>query len=83
MVGLTIGNLNAIALEPMGHIAGTAASVIGAISTVGSVLLAIPVALSFDGTPLPLAFGVLGFSAVGYGVMLKFGSRGESEVELA
>ncbi len=55
--GMTIGNLNAIAMEPMGHIAGMAASVIGAISTVAAVILAVPVGLLFNGTPLPLAVG--------------------------
>jgi DHA1 family bicyclomycin/chloramphenicol resistance-like MFS transporter len=56
--GLTIGNLNAIALEPMGHIAGMAASVIGSLATVIAVVLAVPIGLAFDGTPLPLAVGV-------------------------
>ncbi len=56
--GLTIGNLNAITMEPMGHIAGTAASVSGAFSTVFAAALAVPVGQSFDGTPLPLAVGV-------------------------
>ncbi|WP_242494299.1 multidrug effflux MFS transporter [Loktanella sp. IMCC34160] len=59
MVGLTIGNLTALALEPMGHIAGIAASALTAIATVGAVLIAVPVGLAFDGTPLPLAIGVL------------------------
>ncbi|MCK0148501.1 multidrug effflux MFS transporter [Marivita sp. S6314] len=57
--GMTIGNLNAIAQEPMGHIAGTAASVIAAVSTVVAALLAIPVGLLFNGTPLPLAVAIL------------------------
>lgn len=57
--GLTIGNLNALALEPMGHIAGTAASVITAVATVGSVLIAVPIGLSFNGTPLPITLGIL------------------------
>ena len=55
--GLTIGNLNALALEPMGHVAGSAASIITATSTVGAVIIAIPIGLRFDGTPLPLALG--------------------------
>ena len=54
MVGFTLGNLNALALQPLGHIAGMAASVIAAISTVIAVAIAIPVGLAFDGTPLPL-----------------------------
>ncbi|MDC3056068.1 MFS transporter, partial [Paracoccaceae bacterium] len=38
--GLTMGNLTALAMEPVGHIAGTAASLVSAIATIGSVLLA-------------------------------------------
>jgi DHA1 family bicyclomycin/chloramphenicol resistance-like MFS transporter len=57
--GLTLGNLNALALEPMGHIAGTAASIVSAVATVISVLIAAPIGLAFDGTPLPLMNGVL------------------------
>ncbi|MEX5728968.1 DHA1 family bicyclomycin/chloramphenicol resistance-like MFS transporter [Rhodovulum iodosum] len=57
LLGLTIGNLNALAMEPLGHIAGMAASIIGAIATVGSVLLAVPVGQMFDGTPRPLVTG--------------------------
>ena len=55
--GLTLGNLNALALEPMGHIAGMAASLVTALATVGAVIIAIPIGLQFDGTPLPLALG--------------------------
>jgi DHA1 family bicyclomycin/chloramphenicol resistance-like MFS transporter len=56
---LTLGNINALAMEPLGHVAGMAASVIGALATVGSVILTVPVGLAFDGTPLPLLIGVL------------------------
>ncbi|MGJ8622434.1 MAG: multidrug effflux MFS transporter [Yoonia sp.] len=57
--GLTIGNLNALAMEEMGHIAGLAASVIAAVATIGAVAIAVPIALQFDGTPLPMAVGTL------------------------
>jgi DHA1 family bicyclomycin/chloramphenicol resistance-like MFS transporter len=57
MMGLTMGNLNALAMEPVGHIAGLAASVISSIATVGSVILAIPVGLTFNGTSTPLLIG--------------------------
>jgi len=56
--GMTIGNLAAIAQEPMGHIAGMAASVISAFATVGAVFLAAPVGLMFNGTPIPLAIAI-------------------------
>jgi DHA1 family bicyclomycin/chloramphenicol resistance-like MFS transporter len=58
MMGLTMGNLNALAMEPAGHIAGLAASVISSAATVGSVMLAIPVGLAFNGTSTPLLIGV-------------------------
>lgn len=57
--GLTIGNLNALAMEEMGHIAGLAASIIASISTIGAVIFAAPIAWMFNGTPLPMAIGVL------------------------
>ena len=54
MIGSIIGNLNALAMQPMGHIAGLAASIIGSLSTILGVMLAIPIGLSFNGTPTPL-----------------------------
>lgn len=58
MAGLCIGNLNAMALQPMGHMAGLAASVVTALATVIGVVIAAPVGLAFDGTPLPLVLGI-------------------------
>jgi MFS transporter, DHA1 family, multidrug resistance protein len=69
MMGLTMGNLNALAMEPVGHIAGLAASVISSLATVGSVLLAIPVGLAFDGTVIPLLTGVTLLLASGLALM--------------
>lgn len=63
MAGLVIGNLNALAMEPLGHIAGLAASVIGSVATIIGALLAIPIGLMFSGTPLPLALGVFVLAA--------------------
>jgi DHA1 family bicyclomycin/chloramphenicol resistance-like MFS transporter len=57
--GLTIGNLSALALEPLGHIAGMAASITVALATVGSVIIAAPIGLAFDGTAVPVAAALL------------------------
>ncbi len=73
MAGMTMGNLNAIAMEPMGHIAGMAASVIGAISTVFAAAIAAPIGLLFDGSIAPLAAGILTMSTLGFGLMLHMG----------
>ncbi len=70
-LGLTLGNLNAMAMEPLGHMAGTAASVIGAISTILAVLLAIPVGLAFDGTPVPLAISLGVMATISLLLLLK------------
>lgn len=64
MMGTTMGNLNALAMEPLGHIAGLASSVMSSLATVGSVLLAVPVGQMFDGTPLPLIGGVSVFAGL-------------------
>lgn len=56
--GFTIGNLNALALEPLGHIAGMASSVMGAISTIGGALAGAMIGQMFNGTPVPLFFGI-------------------------
>lgn len=69
IAGLTFGNLNALALQPMGHIAGMAASVVGAMSTVGSVLIAIPIGLAFNGTFVPLTVGAFLCSAIAWWLM--------------
>ncbi|MEX0369101.1 MAG: multidrug effflux MFS transporter [Tateyamaria sp.] len=67
--GLTVANLNAIAMEPMGHIAGMATSVIGAVSTVLGAALASPVGWLFDGTPMPLVATVLVACIIASGLM--------------
>ncbi|WP_170418576.1 multidrug effflux MFS transporter [Ruegeria arenilitoris] len=73
MAGVTMGNLNAIAMEPMGHIAGMAASVIGSISTVLAAAIAAPVGLLFDGTLGPLTIGILTMCALAFGLMVHMG----------
>lgn len=59
MAGVTFGNLNAMALQRKGHVAGMAASVVGALSTFGAVLIAAPVGLLYDGTAKPLILATL------------------------
>jgi DHA1 family bicyclomycin/chloramphenicol resistance-like MFS transporter len=49
-------------MDPLGHIAGVAASVIGSLTAFISLLLGMVVGLAYDGTVLPL---VGGFAALG------------------
>lgn len=71
MAGTTLGNVNAMAMEPVGHIAGLAASVIGALSTVGAAAIAAPVGQLFDGSLTPMASGLLIMSTLAWLLMLR------------
>lgn len=74
MSGLTFGNLNALAMEPMGHVAGMAAAIIGAASTVLAVIIAIPIGLAYDGTPLPAMLGAAVCSSLAW-LLMRHGGR--------
>jgi len=65
--GILFGNLNAMAMEPLGHIAGLGSAVIGSLSTLLSVVFGVIVADAYDGTVLPL---VLGFAVLGLAALL-------------
>ena len=73
IAGTTLGNLNAMAMEPMGHIAGMAASVIGAVATVFAAVIAAPIGLLFDGSLLPLTGGIMAMCIIGFALMLRMG----------
>lgn len=65
-VAVLFPNLNALALEPLGHIAGTAASVVNTVAMLGAVAVAFVIARAYDGSvgPLFLGFAVLGAGAL-------------------
>jgi DHA1 family bicyclomycin/chloramphenicol resistance-like MFS transporter len=58
-MGLMFGNLNAIAMEPMGHIAGIASAVIGATSSAISLVFGTLVGQLYDGTLAPVTVGFI------------------------
>lgn len=61
---LLIPNFNTIAMQPMGAIAGTASSVIGAVQLAVGALLGALLDRAYDGTVLPLAWGFLGYGVL-------------------
>ena len=61
----SIGNLNALALEPLGHIAGMAASLMGALATIGGAIAGAVIGQFYNGTVTPLALGIGGALLVG------------------
>lgn len=56
-IGFLFGNVRAMAMEPVGHIAGTAAAVTGCISTIMAVPVSIFIGRFIDTTALPLFIG--------------------------
>jgi MFS transporter, DHA1 family, multidrug resistance protein len=57
--GLMISNFTALAMEPQGHIAGTAASLYGSITTLLAICIGASIGQDFDGTLVPFATGFL------------------------
>ena len=68
-VGILFGNLNSLAMEPLGHAAGIGAAVVGALSTLISVLLGTVIGQSYNETILPLVVGLAVLAALSVGVV--------------
>jgi DHA1 family bicyclomycin/chloramphenicol resistance-like MFS transporter len=73
--GLLFGNFNALAMEPMGHIAGSAASVIGSLTSLVSVAIGTPAGRAYDGTVTPLVAGLFGMTFLALAVTMVFTRR--------
>ena len=73
--GLIAGNFGSMAMETMGKIAGTAASIQGFISTIVGSLLGFAVGQQFNGTTIPMSVGFTLFGLVALGWVL-FAERG-------
>jgi MFS transporter, DHA1 family, multidrug resistance protein len=57
-------NFGALAMEPLGHVAGTAASVQGSTQIVGGAVIGAMIGQSFDGTVRPLAWSFTALAAL-------------------
>ncbi len=62
--GMIGANAGALAMEPLGHIAGTASSLQGVITTIGGALIGFVIGQQFNGTTIPF---LIGFSLCGAG----------------
>ncbi|TFI60190.1 MFS transporter [Sphingomonas parva] len=86
--GLIGANAGALAMEPLGHIAGMASSLQGVITTIGGALIGFVIGQHFDGTTLPFLIGFTSCGALALAVALwanRLPSRDthdEGEVEI-
>jgi DHA1 family bicyclomycin/chloramphenicol resistance-like MFS transporter len=60
--GILFGNYNAMAMEPVGHIAGMAAAISGTLSTLVSLFIGTWIGQQYDGTIMPLVYAFLAMS---------------------
>jgi len=72
-VAVLFANFNALALQPLGHLAGTAASVVNTVATLGAVPVGYVIAQAYDGSVAPLftGFAVLGAGSLGFMYMAE------------
>ncbi|MGE0211085.1 MAG: multidrug effflux MFS transporter [Parvibaculaceae bacterium] len=76
--GLLYGNFNALAMENMGHIAGTASAVVGAVPTFISMAIGSLIARAYDASviPLVLGFAVCSLLALAFMALAEAGAGG-------
>lgn len=76
-MGMLFGNFNALAMIPMGHIAGLASSVIGCVSLLVSVTAGGIIGQFYDGSLIPVTVGFLVLSLTSLLMMYLAESKGE------
>jgi len=69
LVGILFGNMNALAMEPLGHIAGAAAGIVGSLTWFLAMIFGTLISQSYDGTIQPLVAGIGVLSAASIGAM--------------
>ncbi len=77
-LGMVFGNVNAMAMEPLGKMAGLGASLISSLSSLLAILLSTFVGQFYHSTVIPLASGFVMFSVLAL-IMLKYGNRFRDE----
>ena len=70
MFGWAASNMNSLSMEPLGAVAGTAASVFGFTQTVGGALLGTIIGQQFNGTVTPVVAGYVTMGLLALGCVL-------------
>jgi DHA1 family bicyclomycin/chloramphenicol resistance-like MFS transporter len=65
-IGILFGNINAMAMQPLGGMAGLGAAIIGSLSSIVSVLTAVLVGSFIESSITPIALGFLGFGCLSF-----------------
>jgi DHA1 family bicyclomycin/chloramphenicol resistance-like MFS transporter len=70
-VGILFGNLNTLAVQPLGHIAGIGTSIVGSVQTMFSVALGGVIGQLYNGTVIPLISGFFACGLLSLFVFMK------------
>lgn len=65
-IGIMFGNINAMAMQPLGEMAGLGAAIIGSLSSIVSVPTALFVGSYIENSITPVALGFLGFGSLSF-----------------
>jgi DHA1 family bicyclomycin/chloramphenicol resistance-like MFS transporter len=79
-IGLMFGNLNAIAMEPMAHVAGIASAVIGSVSSLISMVLGAVIGQLYNNTLIPIVLGFLLLNSLSLCIIM-YAERGKRLTE--
>ncbi|MBL4668624.1 MAG: multidrug effflux MFS transporter [Flavobacteriales bacterium] len=63
-IGILFGNLNSMAMEPLGHMAGIGAAIVGSVSTFISVPFGTYIGMKYNNTVEPMVIGFLIFGSL-------------------
>lgn len=80
--GFLFGNINAIAMEPMGHIAGIASAIIGSLSSVIALVVGTAIGQTYNNTLIPVTCGFLVLSSLAY-ITMCIADKKDDSMELA
>jgi len=72
--GLIFGNVNAMAMEPMGHVAGIASAIIGSVSSLISMAIGTAIGQFYDNTLIPVTTGFFVMTLLAL-LMMNFAER--------
>jgi DHA1 family bicyclomycin/chloramphenicol resistance-like MFS transporter len=80
--GFVGANAGALAMTPLGHVAGTASSVQGVITTMGGALIGYAIGQQFNGTTVPMVLGFAVCGVLGLSLALWANPKGVSEAAI-
>lgn len=79
--GFIFGNINAIAMEPMGHVAGIAAAIIGSVSSIIALVIGTAIGQAYNNTLIPVTCGFLVLSSLAC-ITMYFADRKPENTEM-